>query len=307
MKKIKYLMLLLAFVFLTSGCTKKQEEVKNQNPSTPLLLEVTKEDQTNKMYLFGSIHAAEDTMYPLPDYVIDAYKNSKILAVEFDLIDFQKDTTAQTELLSKFINPDGKLITDYIEEELYEKAVKIINNVTPYNQLYDYYNPMMFQMLIENATMLDNKLFSNLGIDTYLLELAKKDQKEILELESAEFQYDMLTSFDIKMQTYLLEQSINKYEESKTNLKKLYDLYKKGDKKQLEKLMFTDEEETDEYVKKYNDQLITKRNKNMMKSLKKEFISNKNIFCTVGLAHIIGEDGIASQLEKEGYIIKIIQ
>ena len=306
MKKLKYLMLLLVFGFLFIGCGKKQqEEVEPTSNSTPLLLEVTKENAENKLYLFGSIHASDESMYPLPDYVMDAYEKSQEIAVEFDLIEYTKDLSSQMESLSKFVLTDDTKISDYIEQEDYDKGVEILKNAGLYSPLYNFYNPILWFTLIENAAIVDANLDEKYGIDHYFLERAKEDDKEIIELESAEYQYNVLSSFDYDTQVYLLKQSINEYDDVKTELEKLHELYKKGNKEELEGLLL--EEETDEYTKEYNDKLITIRNKNMAESLEESFKEGKDIFCTVGLAHIIGEGGIADLLEQKGYTVKIVK
>ena len=112
-------MLLLVFGFLLVGCEKKKEIVEPTASNTPLLLEVTQEGSTNKLYLFGSIHASDESMYPLPEYVMKAYKNSDEIAVEFDLIEYMQDMSNQIESLAKFIIPDGKTVNDYLELEDY--------------------------------------------------------------------------------------------------------------------------------------------------------------------------------------------
>lgn len=305
MKKLKYLILLLCFSFIFVGCTKNQEIETTSN--TPLLLEVTKPEANNKLYLFGSIHAAEENMYPLPKYVTDAYKNSDFVAVEFDMIEFEKDLSYQMNLLSLFVNFEGKKIKDYLDEETYNNCIEIFKSAGIYSPTLDSYNPIIWYSLMENAVLEDTNLNQEYGIDKYFLENSKKDKKEILELESAEYQYDILLSFDYETQIYLLKQSIEQYEESKNEMNKLYNSYKTGDKDELEKLFFETEEEKNKFVDEFNTKLITNRNNNMTNDLKKEFEDGKNIFCTVGLAHIIGPGGIADLLEQDGYTVKVIK
>lgn len=308
MKKIKYVMLLLCFMFLMNGCSKKEEVVeKKESTTTPLLFEVTKEGSGNKLYLFGSIHAGEESLYPLPDYVMNAYKESDTVAVEFDLIEYEKDISAQTEMLKQFLNEDGKLISEYIDEDIYNRGIEILKSAGLYFPIYDYYTPMMWEMLIENAAMMDTKLDEKLGIDRNFLTLSKEDEKKILELESSEIQYNILLGLDPNTEIYLLEQAVNDYENSVDLLKETYELYKKGNKEELEKFLFIEEEEPSQYEKEYNDKLITERNKNMINSLEKAFQDGENVFCTVGLLHILGEDGIASYFEQNGYSVRVVK
>ncbi len=307
MRKLKFGVCLLCFLFMISGCNKVQEEQKNTSTATPLLLEATKEGAGNKLYLFGSIHAGEETLYPLPDYVMNAYQDSDIVAVEFDLVDYEQDLDAQITLLSKFVNLDGKSIQDYIGEDSYHKGVEILKGAYLYSPMFDSYNPIMWQMLLENAAMVDANLEEQYGIDKFFLKQSKDDQKKILELESAESQYNMLLGFDSDTQVYLLEQALDTYEESKDNLKALYELYKKGNREELEELLFEEDAESNEYMEKYNEELITKRNKNMANSLEQAMKDDKDIFCTVGLAHIIGEGGIVELLEQQGYTVSEVR
>lgn len=306
MRKFRFLVFLLFFSFLICGCIKKEEK-EPTSTNTPLLFEVTKEGNHNKIYLFGSIHAAEENLYPLPDYVMDAYKNSKVLAVEFDLIEYMKNLPKQMLDLKKFMNPNNKSIKDYLSDEIYEESVKILTNAGIYNSMFDIYSPMMWYTLLENAVIADVELETTYGVDEYLLQLAKEDTKEILELESADYQYEILSSFDYETQVQLLEQGIQEYEMSKKNMVKLYDLYKQGNKKELEEIVFLDMDDANPSMSEYTNKLVTVRNQNMAISLEKAFESGQNVFCTVGLAHIIGEGGIASLFEQQGYTVTIVK
>lgn len=306
MNKLKYFVPLLIFSFMLSGCAKQEAETVPNQYSTPLLIEATKEGTDSKLYLFGSIHAADETLYPLPDYVLNAYKESDAIAVEFDLIEFTKDLSNQIELLSKFVYTDEKTIQDDIDEETYEKSVEILKEAGLYNMMMDNYKPIMWQSLLENAAMASSNLDEQYGVDNHFLKTAKEDDKKIIELESAQAQYDILLGFKDDVQVQLLKSSLNSYEESVNDLKKLYDFYKKGDKEELEGLLFKEDEKEDKYLEEYNKKLITERNEKMAKILNDITKKDETVFCTVGLAHIIGDGGIADILESKGYSIKII-
>ena len=167
MKKLKSFVLLLCFSFLLCGCT-KQEKVDPINQNTPLLFEVTKNGTENKLYLFGSIHAAEESLYPLPNYVMDAYKKSKVLAVEFDLVEYMEDLPKQMSDLTRFVNPENKKISDYISAEIYEESVQILTNAGLYSFVLDSYSPIMWYTLLENAAIEDVQLETLYGVDQML-------------------------------------------------------------------------------------------------------------------------------------------
>ena len=297
-----YLLLILCFCLIFSGCSKKKE--LEEQSTTPLLIEVTKDGYNSKLYLFGSIHAADDTMYPLSDRIINAYQDSDYVAAEFDLIEYMNDMSSQISGILPFMYSNNKSIKDDISDDLYKKVQVILEDADLYSSLYDRYKPIIWMSLVENAVINNSALDEQKGIDMYFLNKAKEDKKEIIELESANYQYGILSSFDIPMQVYLLEESVNNYDASLNQMKDLYELYKKGNKEDLENLLFSDEE-MNEYDKIYNNALITVRNEKMTKLLEEYFAQDKNIFCTVGLAHIIGDNGIANLLKQDGYKVEV--
>jgi len=305
MKKIKYLLLMLCVVLMLSGCAQEKPD-EERVVNTPLLYEVTKEGSQNKLYLFGSIHVGDDSMYPLPNYVMDAYHESEKVAAEFDLVEYENNIniSEQLILLSKFMLKDGLKIKDVIGEELYNQGVDILKNIDLYSPLYDSYNPMMWYTLLENAGTLESGLDSELGIDKHILNLAKEDNKDILELESAEFQLEMLLGFDLDIQTYMLKSSIVEYQESIDNIKELYELYKEGDYGKLIEFLTETDSEPNQYDIEFNNKLITERNIKMFEKLEESFVNGDNVFCTVGLAHIIADGGIASLFGKNGYNVR---
>lgn len=299
------MIVLLLFSFMLTGCKEQENKSNKVEQSTPLLIEASKDD--SKIYLFGSIHAADETLYPLPDYVKNAYRESDAIAVEFDLIEFTEDLSNQVEALTKFVYDDAS-IKDDIDEDTYNRSIEILKEAGLYSSIMDNFKPIMWQTLLENAAIMASNLDEQYGIDNHFLKLAKEDEKKIIELESSQYQYEMLSSFKKDMQIYLLKESIETFEESKENLTKLYELYKKGNEKDLEDIFFEeyDEEKEDKYLKEYNDKLITERNVKMTNGLEKAIKKDDTIFCVVGLGHIIGEGGIASLLENKGYTVEII-
>ena len=53
--------------------------------SQPLLWQVQDKDSRVRLYLFGSLHYGDETFYPLPDAVLQAHRDSDVLAVELDI------------------------------------------------------------------------------------------------------------------------------------------------------------------------------------------------------------------------------
>lgn len=314
------LLLIIASVIilvLPSGNNKnsesKDEEENKKVPSTPLLYEVTREGSENKIYLFGSIHVADDRAYPLPDAVMNAYKESDSLAVEFDVIAYSNDINAQMNSLEILSLEEGQTVKDVLKSETYDKMVAYLEENKVYNSLYDYYKPALFYSLVSQVQAEKSKLDSNKGIDMYFLNKAKEDNKEILEVESADYQYNMLASFPNELFDFLIKYSIENDSLLVTYTRELYEAWVSGDQQKLLSLI-NDETETDynyegydnmeEMMNNYNNTFIYQRNIEMTNKAESYFNEGKNVFFVVGTAHIIGDDALVDLLIERGYSVQ---
>lgn len=313
MKKIlkKLPLLVLILTLFLAGCQKKnvEDDKPNVEATTPLFYKISKEDPDINIYLLGSIHAADKGIYPLNETIMSAYNQSDYLAVEVDTVALTSDLDAQIELAQKLLYNDGTTIKDHIGEDLYNKMVGILKEKGSYNSLYDNYKPTFFESLFENIIITDAEMDANAGIDMHFLNLAKKEEKNILEIETAEFQYDLLLSNPIELDKMMLEEYVNNYDESVTEMKEIYNAWKKGDITELEQTLLVSSTEglSDEEIKmveNYNKSLITDRNYGMADALEKYFNEDKKVFCVVGLGHVIGDEGIISLMEKKGYNVE---
>ena len=326
MKK-KFIICILVFVIVLGGLgvfnfVKKYQENKAleetlTNYSTPLLYKVTKEGGEKPIYLFGSIHLANDDAYPLPNEVMASYNASDYLAVEFDLLSFNSDFDAQIDMVQKMLLSDGKTIKNVMTEETYNLLINYLEENNSYTNVYEYYGPAFFYSLVSNIAYGKSKLSSIHGIDMYFLKLATNEKKEIIEMESSTYQTETLLSFSNKLYDLLIKYSIKYEEELIEETKLLYDAWLKGDEKTLSKLLteeidkklineLVDYEESLKLIEEYEYRLITERNNEMTEKTEQYLKEDKNVFVVVGLAHIIGEDGIISQLKERGYKVEKI-
>ena len=284
------------------------------NPTiTPLLYEVTKEGSENKIYLFGSIHAAKSIDLVFPKYILDAYNNSHYLACEADMDAYSKDYEATVTTVMKLLYEDETTVKDHLSSATYDKMVKFLTEKKSYAALYDSYKPYFFVSLISELMIADSKLSANSGVDLYFLKKAKEDNKTILEVESVDFQEDLFLSFPDGLYDLIINEIIDGYQEEVDGLKKLYEAWKTGNAADLEKYGSDDLDEKDSYTKTqkayiedYNTKLVVERNKTMAEKAVEYFDNNQDTFFMVGAFHIVGDTGLVKQLEQKGFTVKQI-
>lgn len=305
MKRKSIFLIITIFTLIVFPACGKKEIVKEDNEITPLFYKISDKNNTT-IYLLGSIHAADDTIYPLNDTIMNSFNDSDYLAVEVDTLSLQNNFDLSLKLAEKMMYNDSTTIKNHIGDELYNKMVNFLKEKKSYSSLYDNYKPVFFESLFENLIIDDAMLKSESGIDMYFLSLASENNKKILEVESAEFQYNLLLNTPLELDKIMIEEYIDNYDLNVSQMKDLYELWKKGDKEQLENILINSEsqnvtEEEKKLMENYNQSLIIDRNYGMANVLENYFEKKQNVFCVVGLGHVIGDEGIINLLQKRGY------
>lgn len=300
----------------TSSVTDDSSELEKElSDITPAMWVVTDKNGT-KMTLMGSMHALTEADYPLPKKITDALDNADTLAVECDTS--AVGLNEQMVLLKNMKLESGKTIKDVLSKDGYaglENASKLLGIPM---ETFKRLKPWAVQNTLESYVTMAAGLDSNKGIDGNLISMAKEKGKEIYEVESANFQFDLLmnasdTVYDVSLIAY---KNVKTVDEMIQPTSELYSYWRKGEFEKLTKLLESEDEDTgdikltDEQIKvceEYNDAMLGDRNKGMVKAIKELLEKKKNVFYVVGAAHYAGEGGILDLLKKDGYTVERIE
>lgn len=299
----------------TIGKTIYRRQEPPKGTSTPIMYKVTGDDG-QLLWLFGSVHVGIEKMYPLPEYVQTAFDSADALAVEFDILAYEKDIAAQVGTLQAFRLPEGWVITDCIDANTYNRARAILEDNDLYVSEMDYYEPILWSQFIDG--LVDDKTLplinasADLGVDRALLTAAKERNMPIVDIESAQSQTEMLASFSYTLQKQILLSSISSYNRKPTGNELLHtiDLWSEGGVLAMEDYLFGGDSygdwRTQQLNKEYMDKMIHERNNAMANYARKALESKQEVFLCVGLGHIIGETGLATQLKDYGYTVQLV-
>jgi len=270
-----------------------------------------------KVYFLGSIHCAEPETYRLPDLLMDAYLESDALAVECDILAYESDFMAQISMSQQMMYTDGSTIADHIDPELYDAMVEFYED-NPSQMLSELgYNmdilkmckPAMWMSVLEMIILEEVGLDSQLGIDYHFLNLAAAQHKEIIEIESVEFQNDMLFGFsDELMEMQLWGYVSSPVKDQADSLRDMFDGWCEGDPEVLitaepDYTGYSAEEVelTQELLEEYYTAMLIDRNIGMADAAEEMLENGDNVFYVVGAAHMVGNDGIIALLKDRGY------
>lgn len=280
----------------------------NLQSDTPLYWRVTGNGYEGEFYLLGSIHVSDGIDYP--QELLDAFDRCDALAVESDVIALENDATAQVEMIKRMLYLDGSTISQHIDAETYEAAKAILQQYAAYSDALDYYIPVFWSQLISNLLLVNTRYSSSEGVDRYFLNLAKERGKTVLEVEEYLDVYEALSGLSEQTQIYVLRQAIadcdvESYEQTVTSL---LSAWRRGNEKELLGLIFEDSEadytaQEQRYLEEYNTALVGNRNRTMAQAALQYLQSGKSVFFVVGLAHMLGNEGIIALLRAQGYTV----
>lgn len=284
--------------------TSEQSSAPAKSNITPAVWQAT-DSRGNSVYMMGTIHVADKDALVLPDYFEAAYAKCDALAVECDVSSANFDLS----IYSKYMYTDGTTIKDHVPEEQYNAAVRTLTETGVYMSAFDYMKPVMWSEYVELAAAGEAGLSSNYGIDVNMIKRAKSDGKELLELESVDFQLELLANLSDDIQAMLFEEIAydGVMEDYKKLLAETYTEWKNGNDISEASASPTEssvDEETLKLAEEYNKILIDDRNVGMEEKIKSYMEDGKKVMVLAGTAHFYGEKGIISLLENDGYTIR---
>lgn len=276
---------------------------------TPLLWKITG-DKGNTLYLFGTIHIGDERNDKVLANLADTIDECDAVAVECDIVAYQNDTEKMMQALQADIYTDGTTVRDYMPDELYEECEAYLTEAGLYSSAYDYYDLSMWSQLMSAAEVTLSPYESENAIDTKLINYAYANSMDLLEVESVDFQNDMLDSFSDDW--YLLEiRSILENKDS-DGLTELYEAWLEGNEENINSLLEEGDAEgyTEEEIKmleNYTKITLDDRNVGMTDKAIEYLNSGDSVFLAVGTAHMVGEKGIVKQLTDKGYKVEKIE
>jgi len=263
---------------------------------------VTKDGKT--AYLMGSIHMATEAMYPLAPEIEAAFHESKALAVEAD-IEKVDQVQLQTSVMQKGLYQGGDSLSKKLPKETLDALNAHLKKDGQSVAALDMMKPWLVGLTISMLEFKKLGFKEELGIDKHFLDAAR-EKKKILELESAQFQIDLLSGFSDEQQEKFLKYSLAEVGRMKEQVTEMVATWSKGDVDAFHKVSLKGNEKfpgIEEVMKK----LIDDRNVKMAEKVEAYLASGETTFVVAGALHMSGEKGIVSLLKAKGYTVEQIK
>lgn len=297
MKRILAGLLAALLLFAAIGCGARGAK------GMPLMWKVT-DGEGHTLYMFGTIHVGDARSDTALERVSTVMEQCDALAVEFDVVAYQKDPGAMTQSMMQFVLTDGTTIEDHMSADLYERAYALLKEAGLFPDLMKNYNLAMWAQLVETAAIQTHaKLDAEHAMDVMLINRAYEKEIPVWDIESAEFQMDLLNSFDDELYLMQIETTLDSLDMYGASLELMYKLWLAGNRELFWQLVATETDGSD-VLSDYNERVVSERNASMAEKAKEYMQSGKTVFFAVGAAHMANDAGIVQLLKDAGYTVE---
>jgi uncharacterized protein YbaP (TraB family) len=263
-------------------------------PKGSLLFEVSGNGLKSASYIYGTFH-----IMCKDQFSISPTLESKIVSTDqfYGELDMD-DPTLQATMMQKIMMKDKTIesMMDSSSFKIFNETFKKITGISA-SQL-NHYKPFFHLSLLTLKTI---PCANFVQPETELMQIAKKNGKEVLGLETVDEQMNAIDAQPLDSQIVSLQKMLLNFDSTKNMMKEMIEVYQKNDAELLY-----------DYVQKQGtdgmneEVLLVNRNKNWIPKLKK-IMQEKSSFIAVGGAHLGGKTGVLSLLKAEGYQIKPVK
>lgn len=301
---MRYLLLNLMTILLFTACKTSQKAAGNDGSSgipkteNSLLWEISGKTLQQSSYLYGTIHMIGKEDFFLTEATKEAFAKTDKVTFEINMEDMT-DMSKMMPLMMKAFMAGDTTLKDLLTTEEYSQVADYFEKMGLPMMFLDRIKPMFLSALTSGGDVDLMGGGGNTDIKSYeieLMEMAKKENKAIDGLETAEYQMSMFDSIPYKVQAKMLVESLNAVDSGEDELAKLVKLYKDQNLEGMQQLMKDDEQG----IGKYEDLLLIGRNKNWI-PIMGQMMLKQSTFFAVGAGHLGGEQGVVALLRQAGY------
>ena len=254
-------------------------------------------------YILGTHHGCPFTYCDSIPGLMKAFDKVDNIIGEINMIEFAEMSPermqkmqammmmpADTSLLSLFSTEEAAKVNEWLGKKM-GASLEMLSVMKPMTIMVTVQNKEMMEVIPEIATMTT--------IDKYMQTLGQRKGKTIGELETADYQMELLYGNSLEEQADALLEMID-HGDSKGLLQQLTNAYKSQNLDTLWKV-FQEQMTGYEY-----DAIVKVRNLNWEKQMK-ELLSKQSTLFVVGAGHLPGESGMINLLREAGYKVKPVK
>ena len=250
----------------------------------------------NSVFLLGSIHMLREKDYPIPSAIYEAYREAETLIMEIDMDDI--DPVMEQAIASELgLIHDGRSLRDLMGPALYAEAETLAEALQIPLQLLEKTEPWYAAINVEMMMLMRIGFNPIHGIEFHLSELAQRDNKEIIGLETTRQQLGFLDNLSVESQRDMLIQTMSDSRNIAEIMDEMVTAWRYGDIDFLEENLLAEMQEYDEL----HEVIVVRRNRSWTETIQELLREDDDYLIVVGALHLVGKEGVPYLLSQRGH------
>lgn len=257
------------------------------------LWEVTGEH--NRIHILGSIHFLRPGSDRLPERIVAAYEDADVLIMELDLDDLDP-AQAQTALQRLGMDPQGRTLEVLLGAHGYATAQTRARALGIDMAMLQPFEPWLAAITVTQIQLAQLGFSSDAGVEQQLLQLARRDRKEVRGLETLEGQLAALDDLSAAAQRDFLLETLSDAATAEESIDSIVTAWQAGDLAALERELLDSVAQQPELYRR----IVVERNRDWVRQIEKLKHERHNYLVVVGALHLVGPDSVIRQLTRTG-------
>lgn len=255
-------------------------------------------------YLFGTVHLCSAACYPLPESANEAFRRSRLLALELDPTD---------PSIGAALNRAGRVadglagLSERVSAAQWRALVDLAGRQGLPPNLLDRMQPWLISMALMVSAAGQQGYGSQWGVDIWLAKAARDADIEVMALETVARQIEALAAGGEAAQLAALDQTVRLLESGRLGgyLHEMLRAWRSGDGPALARLLDLDADEV--ALAPLLEQVLAQRNHEMAFRVARLMRGPGPVFVAVGAAHLDGAEGLAALLAGQGFVLERVR
>jgi uncharacterized protein YbaP (TraB family) len=266
--------------------------------STPLLYAISKGN--SKLYLLGTIHVGKPEFYPFADEVNRAIAQSDVIALEDDP---SRSSEIKREWAEHFQVSATTAAVQYVPPQLMARVQRLANTLRIPSETINRLKPLGLDSVLTVSGLGRAGYVPQWGTESVLQQIAQAQHKPIAAVEEKGAALDQMANLPQGTQIQILEKAVSDIETGRdlAHFGAAATAWRDGDARQIEHSFNREIEALPPAARMAMNRQIDGRNLPMVARIESFLQSSKVYFVAVGMYHVVGPDGIAEILRRDGY------
>ncbi len=261
--------------------------------SRGLLWEISAPGQPTS-YLFGTIHSEDERVLALPSEVAAALHDSPRFAMEI-----VPDSTMVAQMIQRMRLPGGQRLATLLGPGLHAQMVQTVGQYGLPAEAAEQLKPWALVMILSMPKPRTGQI-----LDLVLHDMAVRQGKTVVGLETVDEQIEALDGLSMAMQIELLRHTLEQYQENDAFIEALTHAWLLRDLDALQHLgEASNATMPDELELAVQARLVDERNTRMVQRVI-PLLQQGGVFVAVGALHLPGKRGLIAQLRARGFTVR---